>query len=132
MMKLGEITRLIDARFVTGEEHASREVTRAFAADLLSDVLAMVQEEGVLLITGMTTPQVVRVAEVMSMGAVLFVRGKLPTAATVEYAMGTGIPLLATRRIMFETCGILYKAGLQAAQRKPMPLDQALPDAGCV
>lgn len=59
------------------------------------------------------------------MGAVLFVRGKLPTSATVEYAMGTGIPLLATRRIMFETCGILYKAGLHAAQRKQMPLDHA-------
>ena len=128
-MKLREIAELVEANFITGADQAEREVSRAFAADLLSDVLAMVQEEGVLLITGMTTPQVVRVAEVMNMGAVLFVRGKLPTSATVEYAMGTGIPLLATRRIMFETCGILYKAGLHAAQRKQMPLDHALPDA---
>lgn len=127
-MKLREIAELVDARFVTGSDLADREVSRAFAADLLSDVLAMVQDEGVLLITGMITPQVVRVAEVMSMGAVLFVRGKLPAAATIEYAVGTGIPLLATRRIMFDACGILHQAGLQAAQRKQMPLDDAAPD----
>ncbi len=124
-MKLRDVARLVEAEFVTGADQADREVTRAFAADLLSDVLAMVQDEGVLLITGMTTPQVVRVAEVMSMGAVLFVRGKLPATATIEYAIGTGIPLLATRRIMFDTCGILYQAGLKAAQRKSMPLDHA-------
>lgn len=127
-MNLKEIAQLVEANFVTGADEAEREVSHAFAADLLSDVLTMVREEGVLLITGMTAPQVVRVAEVMNMGAVLFVRGKLPTAATVEYAMGTGIPILATRWTMFETCGILYKAGVQAAQRKPMPLDHGLPD----
>jgi len=128
-LKLREIAQLVDAQFITGSDHADREVARAFAADLLSDVLAMVREEGVLLITGMTTPQVVRVAEVMNMGAVLFVRGKLPTAATVEYACGTGIPLLATRRIMFETCGILYQSELSPAQRKRFPLDHDSPDA---
>lgn len=128
-MKLREIAELVDARFVTGADQAEREVTSAFAADLLSDVLAMVQDEGVLLITGMTTPQVVRVAEVMNMCAVLFVRGKVPAAATIAYAVGTGIPLLATRRIMFETCGVLYQAGVEAAQRKRMPLDDGSPDA---
>lgn len=124
-MKLSEIAGLINARFVTGEEHAGREVTRAFAADLLSDVLAMVQEEGVLLITGMTTPQVVRVAEVMNMGAVLFVRGKLPASATVEYALGAGIPLLAAEGDMYETCGRLYQVGLLPAKRKGFLLDHA-------
>jgi hypothetical protein len=119
---------LIDARFVTGADLREREVTHAFAADLLSDVLSMVQEEGVLLITGMTTPQVVRVAEVMSMGAVLFVRGKLPTPATVEYATGVGVPLLATGRDMYETCGTLHRAGLLPARRKGLPLDHVPPD----
>lgn len=128
-MKLGEIVNLIGGSFVTGAEHAGREVTRAFAADLLSDVLAMVQEEGVLLITGMTTPQVVRVAEVMNMGAVLFVRGKLPTPATVEYGIGAGIPLLAAPGDMYETCGLLYRAGLLPAKRKGFLLNHASHDS---
>lgn len=127
-MKLRDIAELLDAQFITGEDQADREVTSAFAADLLSDVLAMVKDEGVLLITGMTTPQVVRVAEVMNMGAVLFVRGKLPTASTVAYACGTGIPLLATRRNMFETCGDLYQEGLDPARRKHSPVDHGAPD----
>lgn len=122
-MKLADLAALLGAEFVTGAEHAEREVSRAFAADLLSDVLAMVQEEGVLLITGMTTPQVVRVAEVMNMGAVLFVRGKYPTQATVEYAAGAGIPLLAASGDMYETCGLLYQAGLRPAKRKGIRLD---------
>lgn len=56
-MKLQEIADLVEAKFITGADQAEREVSLAFAADLLSDVLAMVQEEGVLLITGMTTPR---------------------------------------------------------------------------
>jgi len=127
-MKLCEIAERLGARFVTGADQADREVARAFAADLLSDVLAMVREEGVLLITGTVTPQVVRVAEVMSMGAVLFVRGKLPTPATVEYATGAGVPLLTTARDMYETCGVLYGAGLLPARRKGLPMDYVPPD----
>lgn len=127
-MKLREIAEILDARFITGGDQAERETTRAFAADLLSDVLAMVQEEGVLLITGMITPQVVRVAEVMNMGAVLFVRGKVPPQATVGYAAGAGVPILAVASDMYETCGILYQAGLLPAKRKGFPLDHAPPD----
>lgn len=128
-MKLREIAELVGARFLTGADQGEREVSRAFAADLLSDVLAMVQEEKVLLITGMITPQVVRVAEVMSMGAVLFVRGKLPTAATIEYATGAGIPVLAAAGDMYDTCGILYGAGLLPAKRKGLPFHHVPPDA---
>lgn len=126
-MKLADIARLLGAQFITGADQAARDVGRAFAADLLSDVLAMVQEEGVLLITGMTTPQVVRVAEVMNMGAVLFVRGKIPPSATVEYATGAGVPLLATSQDMYETCGALYQTGLLSAKRKGFPLGNAFP-----
>lgn len=120
-MKLREVAELVGARFLAGEEHADREVSAAFAADLLSDVLAMVREEGVLLITGTVTAQVVRVAEVMNLAGILFVRGKIPAKSTVEYAAAEGIPLLTTPRIMYETCGILYTHGLPGAKRKPLP-----------
>ncbi len=127
-LKLRRVAELVEAQFLCGEDSAEREVTGASAADLLSDVLATVREEGILLITGMVTTQVVRVAEVMNMGAVLFVRGKRPAAATVAYAAGAGIPLLATSRSMFETCGLLYGAGLRSPKRKALPLDHVPPD----
>lgn len=122
-MKLGEVAELVGARFLTGETLADREVSAAFAADLLSDVLAMVREEGVLLITGTVTAQVVRVAEVMNLAGVLFVRGKIPAKSTVDYAASAGIPLLATPRTMYEVCGILYHHSLPAAKRKPWPYE---------
>ncbi len=127
-LKLKVIAELVDAQFLCGADSAEREVTGASAADLLSDVLATVREEGILLITGMVTPQVVRVAEVMNMGAILFVRGKRPAASTVAYATGAGIPLLATTRSMFETCGVLYAEGLRSPKRKSLPLDHVPPD----
>lgn len=127
-MNLGKVAELVGARFLAGEDQAEREVLCGFAADLLSDVLAMVREEGVILITGTVTPQVVRVAEVMSMVAVLFVRGKTPSQATVEYAAASGVPLLATERIMYETCGILYGHGLPPAKRKTLPANHGRPD----
>jgi len=126
-MKLGQVAELVKAKVLCGVEQLDREVSRAFAADLLSDVLAMVQEEGVLLITGNVAPQVIRVAEVMNVGAVLFVRGKYPNESSVQYAAEAGIPLLATDKIMFETCGILYAQGLLPAQRKRLPKEN---DAG--
>lgn len=122
-MKLREVAELVGARFLAGEDLADREVRAGFAADLLSDVLAMVREEGVLLITGTVTAQVVRVAEVMNLAGVLFVRGKLPAKPTVDYAASAGIPLLATPYTMYEVCGILYNHGLPPAKRKPLPYE---------
>jgi predicted transcriptional regulator len=123
-MKLREVAELVGARFLTGADLADREVRAAFAADLLSDVLAMVREEGVLLITGTVAAQVVRVAEVMNLAAVLFARGKLPAKPIVDYAASAGIPLLATGLTMYETCGLLYNHGLPPAKCKPLPHDQ--------
>ncbi|HID08656.1 TPA: hypothetical protein EYP13_00335, partial [Candidatus Micrarchaeota archaeon] len=71
-MKLAEIRDLVEAEVLAGAELLDREVNKGCGADLLSDVLS-VTEEGFLLITGMVTPQAVRVAEVMNAAGVLFV-----------------------------------------------------------
>ncbi len=87
------------------------EISQACAADLLSDVLALVQDEGVLLVTGSMAPQVLRVAEVLGLSGLLFVRGKSPCEAMCTYARQAGLPLLVTELSMFEACGILYSDG---------------------
>jgi hypothetical protein len=69
-------------------------------------------QEGMLLLTGLTNPQVVRTAEMAGVVAVVFVRGKLPPLETVALAEQRSIPLLASKYTMFETCGRLYRAGL--------------------
>lgn len=119
-MTLGDIQKLLDAEVITGKENLGREIHHAFAADLLSDVLAIARRgaDGALLITGNMTPQVVYTADVVDLGAILFVRGKRPTESMVELANQIEIPLLMTRYIMFETCGRLYLQGIKGCVEK--------------
>ncbi|MBM4308548.1 MAG: hypothetical protein FJ123_17620 [Deltaproteobacteria bacterium] len=119
-MTLHDIQRLLDAEVIAGEENLGREISHAFAADLLSDVLAIARRgaEGALLITGNRTLQVIYTADVVDLGAILFVRGKRPNESMAQLANEMEIPLLMTNYIMFETCGRLYQHGLKACIEK--------------
>ncbi|MBR7133322.1 MAG: hypothetical protein IKD04_07290 [Clostridia bacterium] len=110
-MKISTIKDLLDAKVVCGEEELSRHVYSACGSDMMSDVLAYVKDQAVLL-TGLINSQVIRTAEMMDMNCIVFVRAKLPTAEMIELARESGIVLLATEKRMYEACGILYNNGL--------------------
>jgi predicted transcriptional regulator len=110
-MKLKDITRILDAKVITGADLLQQDVTMACGSDLMSDVLSFVKS-GSLLLTGLTNPQVVRTAEMADLTAVCFVRGKKPDQETIKMAESQNIPLLTTPLPMFESCGRLYKEGL--------------------
>lgn len=110
-MKLQNVLQLIDGRVLTPKADLNIEVAMGCGADLMSDVLAFSHED-TLLLTGLTNPQVVRTAEMAGVRAIVFVRGKIPPPETVALAEQRGIPLLATRYTLFETCGRLFQAGL--------------------
>jgi hypothetical protein len=112
-MKLSEVLRLIDGRVISRDVDLETEFTVGGGADLMSDVLAFAQA-GMLLMTGLTNPQVVRTAEMSGTVAVVFVRSKIPPPETIALAEQKGILLLASKHTMFETCGRLYAAGLPA------------------
>ena len=116
-MNLGEIRDILDAEVLVGNECMDIEVKGAFAADLLSDVLAFARE-GTLLITGTTNPQVIRTAEMLELIGIVFARGKKPDKEAVNLARIKKVPLLSTRYIMFETCGRLFKNGLNGCIKK--------------
>ena len=78
---------------------------------MMSDVLAYVKDQAVLL-TGLVNSQVVRTAEMMDMVCIVFVRSKQPTPEMIELARESGIVLMATKRRMYEACGLLYEGGL--------------------
>ncbi len=112
-MKLGEVLKVIEGRVISRNVDLETEVTSGGGSDLMSDVLAFAQD-GMLLMTGLTNPQVVRTAEMAGTAAIVFVRGKIPPPETIALAEHKGIPLLASKFTMFETCGRLYTAGLPA------------------
>lgn len=110
-MKLSTLTELLDAKIVCGEENIGRHVYSACGSDMMSDVLAYVKDQAVLL-TGLVNSQVVRTAEMMDMVCVVFVRSKKPTDEMIELAKEHGLVLMTTDKRMYDACGILYSAGL--------------------
>ena len=110
-MKIETIKELLGAEILCGEENLESEVHSACGSDMMSDVLAYVKDQAVLL-TGLVNSQVIRTAEMMDMNCIVFVRSKMPTAEMIELAKESGIVLLATSKRMYEACGILYSNGL--------------------
>jgi hypothetical protein len=78
---------------------------------MMSDVLAYVKEQGVL-VTGLVNPQVIRTAMMMDMRCVVFVRNKKPSQEMVDLAKEHHIAVLASANRMYEACGKLYMGGL--------------------
>jgi len=110
-MKLREIKDILEAEILSGGEYLDREVYAVCGADLMSDVLAFVKNQSVLL-TGLLNPQVVRTAEMMDICCVVIVRGKIPDEQTVKLAADKDIVLMTTKNHMYAACGKLYSSGL--------------------
>lgn len=117
-MKAREIVRLINGEILSGEEFIDEiEITRGFAADLMSDVLSLVECESkdVVLITGVTNPQIIRTAEMLDIPMIIVARGKLVPDETINLAREKNIILVRTKNIVFVTSGILFQHGIKGA-----------------
>lgn len=110
-MKIQQIAELLDAKILCGADRLDGTVKSACGCDMMSDVLAFVKDQAVLL-TGLCNPQVVRTAEMMDMKCIVFVRGKMPPAEVVALADDCGIVVMATAERMYVACGKLYANGL--------------------
>lgn len=114
-MKIGEISELLCAEILCGRQFLDQEVNYAFGSDLMSDVLAYVKGQTVLL-TGLTNPQVIRTAEMADINVIIFVRGKRPEMEIISLAEENNMVLLLTKDTMYTSCGKLYSKGLQGVQ----------------
>ncbi|CAN2045460.1 conserved hypothetical protein [Candidatus Magnetomoraceae bacterium gMMP-1] len=111
-MKLSEIQKILGATFITGEDHISDEIFAGGGADLMDDILAATAKGSVLL-TGLTTIEVIRTCNMTGVGAVVFVRGKKPDESLIYLAKLNNLPVLSTSHSLFVACGRLYLNGLR-------------------
>lgn len=116
-MKLKEIKEILNAKVLTCEDGLDREVNSAFGSDLMSDVLAFVDDRTILL-TGILNPQVVRTAEMTDLFSVVFVRGKRPTEDILKMASNSNITLMTTDYTLYTSCGKLYSSGLKGIDKE--------------
>lgn len=113
-MLLSEVKSILNAEVLSGEDAAAlevKEIHTACGCDLMSDVLAFVKDQS-LLLTGLINSQVIRTAEMMDIVAICFVRGKTPAEDVIELAREKDITLMHTSYPLYTACGRLYEKGL--------------------
>ncbi len=110
-MKLTEAKEILGAQVLTSIPWEDIEIHSACGSDLMSDVLAFVKDQA-LLLTGLVNPQVIRTAEMMDIKVLAFVRGKRPSEDMIELAESMGIVMLTTECPLYIACGRLYEKGL--------------------
>lgn len=115
-MNVQELIELVDGHLINISADLSREIKGGCGADLMSDVLASIQPEAVLL-TGLCNPQVVRTSVMADVAAIVLVRGKNPPQVTIDLAEEENIALITSPFGMFELCGRLHRAGLPSLER---------------
>ena len=114
-MKISEIIELTEARVITGALSINKDLVKAFSSDLMSDVLTL-DEENILLITGLANVQLVRTAEMADIHVVLLARNKPATPDMVQLANESDITLLETPFSIFRASGVLYSKGLKTVR----------------
>ena len=110
-MRLSQVKEILHASVLCGEDRLEDEIRSVCGSDFLSDVLAYVHEEN-LLLTGMVNPQVVRTAEMTDIKCIVFVRGKRPGEDILKLARDRGMVIMTTGERMYSACGLLYTHGL--------------------
>jgi len=118
-VKLKKIIEIVKGTVVTQKAVPEKEIKFGGATDLMSDALAYMIPGSVLL-TGLKNLQAVRTAEMAYVAAIIFVRGKVPDPEAVQLAEQLGIPLITTNFTMYESCGLLYKAGVPSVPLTPL------------
>ena len=108
--KLPAILTLVEAQPLT--DLAEVELKGCYISDLLSDVLANAQP-GVLWVTIQIHRNILSVASMKDIPAVLITCGRKPQTAIIAEAAEKRILLLSTPLTTYETAGKLWKAGLR-------------------
>ena len=111
-MTFRDMVKVLHAKVLCHEEKLDNPARTACCSDLMSDVLAFVNEKTVL-ITGLTNPHVMRTADMLDLKCLVFARGKVPTQDILDGAEELGMAVLTTRLTAFTACGRLYEAGLR-------------------
>lgn len=111
-MKLDDIITQCNLEQKNPAGESTREVTGAYASDLLSDVMANAGD-GHLWITLQTHVNIVAVAVLRNISGIILVNGRVPEENTLAKAQEEDIPILVTSLSAFEIAGRLYEMGLR-------------------
>lgn len=107
-MKVSDIVEKLNLTVFCGEAGLSRQVDGGYVSDLLSDVMGHA-EAGSVWITLQTHKNVMAIASLKELSAVILVKGFKPDNDTVAQSKEEDIPVLGTDLQTFEIAGELFK-----------------------
>jgi predicted transcriptional regulator len=107
-MKVFELVDKFGLEVFSGEAGLDNEISGAYVSDLLSDVMGFASENQVW-ITLQTHQNVLAIASLKDLAAVIIVKGLQPDAETLKHSEEEGIPLLGTEMQTFKIAGKIYK-----------------------
>lgn len=110
-MTVGEIAAALDLTVAAGRAGLDREVTGGYVSDLLSNVMGFAAP-GSIWVTMQGHQNIVAVASLAGLAAVVVAGGATLESETLAKAEGEGIALLTTDLPSFELVGQLYRRGV--------------------
>ncbi len=114
-MKLSQIKDELQCQAVL-DSGQDPEFLHVFASDLMSDALALFNEENgdtTIFLTGLCNTQALRTAEMLDLHTIIFVKDKVPDEEMIETAKDLDLDLFTSPLSMFEACGALFKGGMK-------------------
>jgi serine kinase of HPr protein (carbohydrate metabolism regulator) len=106
-MKIKELVEKLNLEVVAGAEGVENEITGGYSSDLLSDVMGHA-DAGHIWITLQTHKNVMAIASLKELSAVVLVKGFMPESDMLKQANIEGIPVLSTSMSAFEINGQIY------------------------
>ena len=95
-MKVRELVEKLGLTIFCGEENLDNEIKGGYVSDLLSDVMGFAQE-GNVWVTLQTHKNVIAIASLKELAAIVLVKGNKPEEDMLEQAKEEGIPVLTHR-----------------------------------
>ncbi len=106
-MQVKDIVQILNLKVFGGSQGLEKEIEGGYTSDLLSDVMGHA-ENGRVWITLQTHKNVIAIASLKELAAVILIKDYEPDADMLAQAEEEGIPVLGTSEHAFEITGKLY------------------------
>lgn len=113
-MTLSDLVPRLELKVFTPGLPLDRPVGGGYASDLLSDVIGHARKDD-LWVTMQVHPNIVAVAVLKELAAIVLVNGRTPAPETLEQAARERVLLLGAGVGAFELAGRLYGLGLKGS-----------------
>lgn len=107
-MTVKELAEKTGLKLCSGASGLQREIKGGYTSDLLSDVMGNAGE-GQVWITLQTHKNIMAIASLKELAAIIIVKGFKPEEDTIAESETEGIPIFSTSRQTFEITGEVYE-----------------------